>query len=760
MIKYADASPDTFLTSGIYRVSTVGSSGNGYNFPYGQVLVLRGTTSSDTIAQIAVPYFGSNLYFRSGTVSNFTDANHPWWTIFSSGNCNLPTVPWTCSSLTASGKITAYNQLQFTYGGHCYISAGSEKENGALIFKTRNSHRLIITEDGKVGIGTDSPTEKLHVTGNILLTGSMRRDSDTISPLLIHNYSSSYDGGWARSVLECRVDDKNAFSIMSFGNYTQGATNNKIQYVSLGFAGYDGLNLRISDTDIKWGTNPILHSSNFNSYAPKLDGTGATGTWGISISGNAATATNADKLDGYHKDDILRKTYNPTSTISLNDVVANGIDFTAWDYSRSSNINNQPGGDGASSAASVVSFGTGYPFQIYSDYNNTSLLYYRSFYSNTGWKAWRQFAFIDSNVASSSKWATPRTITLTGSVTGSVSIDGSQNVSLATTTNHTHSYAGSSAAGGDATRALAVADYGDTRRTIQIGYAGTSLNTSNLTHIAGYTNGGTQIKDVPKSVLQSWLGLGSAAYTNSDAYAAASHTHSYLPLTGGTITGYLTLKHSSSGVTSPLTIDTNSTVEVGQYFRMSGTNKGWIGYHPNYGMCLYTYNGQHRLGIKDDGIGYIDTNTILHSGNYNSYAPKLDGTGATGTWGISITGNAGNADTVDNKHASDFATTGHTHDGRYQVISSATASGITHLATDSFSSIHISTGSGGTMSFSRAPASGKECHIVIYNSGSSNITITLPSSYRRNVSSITIASGAFGEVNVLNAAGTIYVRAV
>ena len=38
------------------------------------------------------------------------------------------------------------------------------------------------------------------------------------------------------------------------------------------------------------------------------------------------------------------------------------------------------------------------------------------------------------------KWSTARTLTLTGSVTGSVSIDGSGNVSLATTTNHTHSY--------------------------------------------------------------------------------------------------------------------------------------------------------------------------------------------------------------------------------------------------------------------------------------------------------------------------------
>jgi hypothetical protein len=37
----------------------------------------------------------------------------------------------------------------------------------------------------------------------------------------------------------------------------------------------------------------VLDALNYNSYAPKLDGTGAKGTWGISITGNAATATNA-----------------------------------------------------------------------------------------------------------------------------------------------------------------------------------------------------------------------------------------------------------------------------------------------------------------------------------------------------------------------------------------------------------------------------------------------------------------------------------
>lgn len=54
---------------------------------------------------------------------------------------------------------------------------------------------------------------------------------------------------------------------------------------------------------------------------------------------------------------------------------------------------------------------------------------------------------------SANKLTTARTISLTGSVTGSGSFDGSGNLSIATTTNHTHSYAGSSSAGGPATSA-------------------------------------------------------------------------------------------------------------------------------------------------------------------------------------------------------------------------------------------------------------------------------------------------------------------
>ena len=59
-----------------------------------------------------------------------------------------------------------------------------------------------------------------------------------------------------------------------------------------------------------------------------------------------------------------------------------------------------------------------------------------------------------------------------------------------------------------------VTDYGDSTKKIQIGFEDAGLTTSNLTHIAGYTDNGPKIKDVSKSVLQSWLGISDSDLLN------------------------------------------------------------------------------------------------------------------------------------------------------------------------------------------------------------------------------------------------------
>ena len=67
-----------------------------------------------------------------------------------------------------------------------------------------------------------------------------------------------------------------------------------------------------------------------------------------------------------------------------------------------------------------------------------------------------------------------------------------------------------------------VTDYNNSGNAIKIGYAGDGLNTSNLIHIAGYTDNGTKIKNVSKAVLQSWLGVTTITSQTSDPGAGSS----------------------------------------------------------------------------------------------------------------------------------------------------------------------------------------------------------------------------------------------
>ena len=59
-------------------------------------------------------------------------------------------------------------------------------------------------------------------------------------------------------------------------------------------------------------------------------------------------------------------------------------------------------------------------------------------------------------------------------------------------------------------RPESVIDYGDTNKTIKIGYSGAGLTASQISYIAGYTSGSNdsehKIKDISKDVLKSWLG--------------------------------------------------------------------------------------------------------------------------------------------------------------------------------------------------------------------------------------------------------------
>lgn len=106
---------------------------------------------------------------------------------------------------------------------------------------------------------------------------------------------------------------------------------------------------------------------------------------------------------------------------------------------------------------------------------------------------------------------------------------------------HTHNYAGSGSAGGSANSAISVVDYGQTSKTIQIGYAGSGITGEQIKYIAGYTAGSgdvnAKIKNVSKDALKSWLGLGSLAYSSSNIPTKLSQLTNDKGFVAGSVSG-------------------------------------------------------------------------------------------------------------------------------------------------------------------------------------------------------------------------------
>jgi hypothetical protein len=93
-----------------------------------------------------------------------------------------------------------------------------------------------------------------------------------------------------------------------------------------------------------------------------------------------------------------------------------------------------------------------------------------------------------------------------------------------------------------------------------------------------------------------------------------------------------------------------------EYYNAAGTWQGYVGTENNSGNLRYNSRlGTHTWYANSTSIGSWNAsalnslvalqqngNQVLHAGNYNSYAPTLTGGGASGTWGISITGTSSN----------------------------------------------------------------------------------------------------------------------
>lgn len=310
---------------------------------------------------------------------------------------------------------------------------------------------------------------------------------------------------------------------------------------------------------------------------PLANGTRATGTWGISVTGNAATATKF------------------------------AASKTLWGQTF----------DGSGNVSGAIS-GTGHVTPAatgVSDIGSASLKY-RNIYGNlVGNVTGTVTGGITGNAATATKLATARTISLTGNASGSASFDGSANINIATTVN--------SAAKLTTARTIALTGAATGSASFD-GSGNISISTAVL-----FANVGSK----PTTL---------AGYGITDAYTKVQSDATY-PVKNENPAQDLNNINGFGIMCNPANANATSArhypiEQAGTLFYGTGA----------YGSACQIYGSfnDNRWFVRGGGSSATAKTAwreLIHTGNYTSWVPTKTGSGASGTWGISVTGNAATA---------------------------------------------------------------------------------------------------------------------
>lgn len=175
-----------------------------------------------------------------------------------------------------------------------------------------------------VGTTTDDGVNKLQVTGSASFSSSVTASSFSGAGTGLTGTAASLSiGGNAAtvtSITSSQVTTALGYTPLSNAGGTltgvleinpsaaapSGGTSltlgRAIGYKYIQSWGSEPLNFNPAGNAVQVAGNVVLHAGNYTSYSPSLTGTGASGTWGINISGNAATVNNGVYTTGSYSD--------------------------------------------------------------------------------------------------------------------------------------------------------------------------------------------------------------------------------------------------------------------------------------------------------------------------------------------------------------------------------------------------------------------------------------------------------------------------
>lgn len=568
-----------------------------------QTISVSGDASGSGATSISLTLANSGV--AAGTYTKVTvDAKGRVTTGASLASADLPTYTGTITSsqVTTALGFTPYNSTN----PNGYITGiNSSMVTSALGYTPYNSSNPsgYITSSasisGNAATATTLQTARtingtsFNGSQNIKTTEWMHSDRDFAVGTIITtdiNYAVSGGDPWILEVRGNSYGEAVPFdiqvqgyiysdTIINFGGYSNGTNISGLVALNVGGnlvfwfprqAYWHGYNVRVYTAFATYATNRVssitsgakpsgtkevalsssirqsLHSSNYTSYAPSLTGSGASGTWGINITGNAATVTNGLTTSNYNS-------YAPTLT-------GGGASGT-WSINVTGN---------AGSASSV---------------------------------AWTNVSGRPTAVSSFTNDS--------GYLTSSTGVTTTYNTSLNSDSRNSRGV----------TRLY--------RREDDSDYSVQTYWTGSYWRLYGY-NGDSGHADTHVGYADS---AGSAA---SVAWGNVSSKPSSLMYYQGFTLDANTMDANATGFTYASNAPYTGPVVR---FQANGYDL-WLNapYTGGNGLRFRTRNGDNStLNAWRD---------VLHDGNYNSYSPTLTGGGASGTWGISITGNAGSASSV------------------------------------------------------------------------------------------------------------------
>ena len=203
----------------------------------------------------------------------------------SSVNGYLTSTDWTTFNNKGNGTVTSV-------AAGTYLTGGTITTSGTLAVDatSANTASKVVARDASGNFSAGTITATLSGNATNITAYTINQNLGTGNQVTFDSVITGNNGNGTNF----RIGDDAWLGDINIANTVrlQGAQNAANAYIVFGNGDSTALG-RASTGSLTYGGNAVLHAGNYNSYSPTLTGGNASGTWGISISGNAATATSA-----------------------------------------------------------------------------------------------------------------------------------------------------------------------------------------------------------------------------------------------------------------------------------------------------------------------------------------------------------------------------------------------------------------------------------------------------------------------------------